>query len=87
MTEPMPSLASELASVRARRGRSRVPMPVAEKWRVVLSSNQRGLLVSRKAATRAEAFSVARCLIDEAEDRGQLHAERFSIELEETVGG
>jgi hypothetical protein len=66
MSEPMPNLASVLASSAARLGRPRPEptMPAPAKWKASLVSSQRGALVTRTAATREQAIAAAQSLLD-----------------------
>jgi len=56
-------------------------------WRVALVSDQRGPVLSRKAATKAEAFSLAHALLDQAEDMAWYRGEIVGVRVEQEAGG
>lgn len=68
------------AAAARRRARRNTVTAIGTNWRASLVSGQRGPLVSRKAATQSEAFSLAHRLLDEAEDRSWLHGETVRVE-------
>jgi hypothetical protein len=51
-------------------------------WRAVLSTNERGPLLTRSARNRSLAFAIARTLLDQAEHRDDWHrGEAISVEV------
>jgi hypothetical protein len=84
------SLVAALASAAARRrrsyGRSDVTA-IGTTWRALLTSDQRGPVLSRRAKTRADAFAQAHRLMDEAEDRTWFNGEVVSVKVEQDAGG
>ena len=51
-------------------------------WRAVLSTNERGRVLTRSARTRSLAFAIARTLLDQAEHRDDWHrGETVSVEV------
>jgi hypothetical protein len=56
-------------------------------WRAALVSDQRGPVLSRKAATKAEAFSLAHALLDQAEDMAWYRGEIVGVRVEQEAGG
>ena len=52
----------------------------------VLSTNERGPIVTRKAATMADAFAVAHRLLDDAEDRQFNRGEIISVAVAQADG-
>ena len=83
------SLVAALASAAARRrrsyGRSDVTA-IGTTWRALLTSDQRGPVLSRRAKTRADAFAQAHRLMDEAEDRQWFNGETIRIEVAQSDG-
>ena len=51
-------------------------------WRAVLSTNERGRVLTRSARNRSMAFAIARTLLDQAEHRDDWHrGEVVSVEV------
>jgi hypothetical protein len=84
-------LAALLASAAARRRRSYdgriVVTAVGTTWRAALVSDQRGPILSRKAATKSEAFMQAHALLDQAEDMAWYRGEIVGVRVEQEAGG
>jgi hypothetical protein len=54
-------------------------------WRAVLSTNERGPLLTRSARNRSLAFAIARTLLDQAEHRDDWHrGEVISVEVRQS---
>jgi hypothetical protein len=83
-------LVAALAAAAARRRRSYdgriVVTAVGTTWRALLTSDQRGPVLSRRAKTRADAFAQAHRLMDEAEDRQWFNGETIRIEVAQSDG-
>jgi hypothetical protein len=54
---------------------------IGSKWQASLVSDQRGAVLTRKAATKSEAFSLAHVLLDQAEDMAWFNGETVRIEV------
>lgn len=76
-------LAAALASAAARRhrnGRTHVTA-IGATWKAVLSTSERGPILSRSARSRSLAFTIARTLLDQAEDQQFNRGEIVSVEV------
>jgi hypothetical protein len=52
---------------------------VGTTWRALLTSGQRGAVLTRRAKTRADAYAAAHVLLDQAEDRTWFNGEIVSV--------
>jgi hypothetical protein len=89
---PLPrSIVAALASAAARRRRSYdgriVVTAIGTTWRALLTSDQRGPLLTRRAETRADAYAAARALLDAAEDMVWFNGEIVGVRVERDAGG
>jgi hypothetical protein len=86
---PQFRLAAALASAAARRRRDRrnTVTAVGTTWRALLTSDQRGPILTRKAATKSEAYSAAHALLDQAEDMAWYRGEIVGVRVEQDAGG
>jgi hypothetical protein len=83
-------LVAAMASAAARRRRSSgrgIVTAVGTTWRAALVSDQRGPILSRKAATKADAFMQAHALLDQAEEMAWYHGEVVGVRIELDAGG
>ena len=83
-----PSLVAALASSanRRRRARGDTVSTIGKGYVAVLSTNQRSPVLTRKAATKSEAFSLAHRLLDDAEDRQCFNGETVSVQIGQADG-
>jgi hypothetical protein len=56
-------------------------------WKTVLSTNERGPILTRSARNRSLAFAIARTLLDQAEHRVDWHrGEAIRVEVQQAEG-
>jgi hypothetical protein len=60
---------------------------IGQAWKAALVSDQRGPVLTRKAATKSEAFMQAHALLDQAEDMAWYRGEVVGVKVEQDAGG
>jgi hypothetical protein len=59
---------------------------VGTTWRALLTSDQRGPVLTRRAKTRSDAYAAAHVLLDQAEDRTWFNGEVVRVEIAQSDG-
>jgi hypothetical protein len=83
----MLAAARRWSSMRQRRFKEITVTAIGQAWKAALVSDQRGPVLSRKVATKSEAFMQAHALLDQAEDMAWYRGEVVGVRVEQEAGG
>jgi hypothetical protein len=83
----MLAAARRWSSMRERRRRGTIMVAIGRGFVAVLSTDQRGPVLTRKAAAKSEAFMQAHALLDQAEDMARYRGEVVGVRVEQDAGG